>query len=85
MVGEHFKENLSPVAEARISWLGATFMRRFAVKIEDGPGDVTLQTYALNRSSSNLQIIAELDDVKQQIASGAMKIEPTREDARGGR
>jgi basic membrane protein A len=30
-------------------------------------------------------VIAELDDVKQQIASGAMKIEPTREDARGGR
>jgi hypothetical protein len=60
--GEHFKENISPAAEVRISWLGATFMRRFAVKIEDGPGDVTLQTYALNRSSSNLEIIAELDD-----------------------
>ncbi|MDB5397946.1 MAG: family transporter substrate-binding protein [Rhodospirillales bacterium] len=30
-------------------------------------------------------VIAELDDVKQQIASGAIKIEPTREDARGGR
>jgi hypothetical protein len=62
MAGEHFKENISPAAEARISWLGATFMRRFAVKIEDDPGDVMLQTYALNRSSSNIQIIAELDD-----------------------
>ena len=60
--GEHFKENISPAAEARISWLGATFMRRFAVKIEDDPGDVMLQTYALNRSSSNMEIIAELDD-----------------------
>ena len=62
MAGEHFKENISPAAEARISWLGATFMRRFAVKIEDDPGEVMLQTYALNRSSSNIQIIAELDD-----------------------
>ncbi len=62
MAGEHFKENISPAAEARISWLGATFMRRFAVKIEDDPGEVMLQTYALNRSSSNMEIIAELDD-----------------------
>src|ERR1700737_2982022 len=62
MAGEHFKGNISPAAETRISWLGATFMRRFAVKIEDDPGDVMLQTYALNRSSSSIQIIAEIDD-----------------------
>lgn len=65
MAGEHFRENISPAAEARISWLGATFMRRFGVKIEDGPDDVTLQTYALNRASSNVQIIAELDDHRE--------------------
>jgi basic membrane protein A len=29
-------------------------------------------------------VITELDDIKKQIASGALKIEPTREDARGG-
>ena len=62
IAGEHFKENISPTAEARISWLGATFVRRFAVKIEDDPGDVMLQTYALSRPSNNTQIVAELDD-----------------------
>ena len=62
IAGEHFKENISPAAEAKISWLGATFVRRFAVKIEDDTGDVTLQTHALNRPSSDNQIIAELDD-----------------------
>lgn len=62
VAGEHFKENISPAAEARISWLGATFMRRFAVKVEDDTDDVTLRTYALSRPSSGTQIIAELDD-----------------------
>jgi hypothetical protein len=60
IAGEHFKQNISPAAEARISWLGATFKSRFAAKIEDDPDDVMLQTYALNRPSSNIQIIAEL-------------------------
>ena len=59
--GAHFKENISPTAEVRISWLGATFMRRFAVKVEYGIDDVTLRTYVLIRSSANSQIIAELD------------------------
>jgi hypothetical protein len=58
---EHFKEDVSSMAEVRISWLGATFMRRFAVKIEDDPGDATLRTYALNRPSSDIEITAELD------------------------
>lgn len=62
VAGGHFKENISPGAEARISWLGATFMRRFAVKVEDDTDDVTLQTHALSRSSGNTQIIAELHD-----------------------
>jgi hypothetical protein len=62
VASRHFKENISSAAEARISWLGAAFMRRFAVKVEDGTDEVTLQTYALSRSSSDTQIIAELDD-----------------------
>jgi hypothetical protein len=62
IAAEHFKENILPAAEVRISWLGATFMRRFAVKIEDDPSDVILQTYALNRASNSTQIIAEFDD-----------------------
>lgn len=62
VAGRHFKENISSAAEVRISWLGATFMRRFAVKVEDDTVDVTLQTHALRRPSSDTQIIAELDD-----------------------
>jgi hypothetical protein len=62
VAGEHFKENISPAAEARISWLGATFMGRFAGKVEDDPDEATLHTYALSRASTNTQIIAELDD-----------------------
>ena len=65
MAAEHFKENISPAAEARISWLGATFLRRFAAKIEDDPDDVMLQTYALNKPSSNFQILAGLDDHRE--------------------
>ena len=62
VAGKHFKENISPGAEVRISWLGATFMRRFAAKVEDDTDDVTLQTYALSGPSGDTQIIAELDD-----------------------
>jgi len=62
VAGRYFKEDISSAAEARISWLGATFMRRFAVKVEDDADDVTLQIHALGRSSSDTQIITELDD-----------------------
>jgi hypothetical protein len=62
VAADHFKENISPGAKARISWLGATFTRRFAAKVEGDANEVTLQTYALTRSSRDLEIIAELDD-----------------------
>jgi hypothetical protein len=64
IASQRFKENTLPTAEVKISWLGATFMRRFAVKIEDdtNDNDVALQIHALNRASSNSQIIAELHD-----------------------
>jgi hypothetical protein len=62
VAGKYFKENISPAAEVRISWLGATFMRHFAVKIEDNTDDVTLQTYTLSRASTDTQIVAEFDD-----------------------
>jgi hypothetical protein len=62
VAGAHFKENISSAAEVRISWLGATFMRHFAVKVEDDTDDVTLQIYALSRPSSATEIVAELDD-----------------------
>jgi len=59
---DHFNENIAPGAEVRISWLGATFMRRFAVKIEEDAGQATLQTYDLTRPSRDDQIVAELGD-----------------------
>jgi hypothetical protein len=62
VVSKYFKENISPAAEVKISWLGATFMRHFAVKVEDNTDDVTLQTYTLSRASTNTQIVAEFDD-----------------------
>jgi hypothetical protein len=60
IAGERFRESTSPSAEVRISWLGATFVRRFAVKIEDDINDVALQIHALTRASTDNQIIAEL-------------------------
>lgn len=62
VAGKYFKENISPAAEVRISWLGATFMRRFAVKVEDNTDDVTLQTYTLSRASTGTQIVVEFGD-----------------------
>jgi hypothetical protein len=62
IASQRFRENTSPAAEVRISWLGATFMRRFAVEIEDDTNDVALQIHALNRASSDNQIMAELHD-----------------------
>jgi hypothetical protein len=62
VANEYFKENISPAAEVKISWLGATFMRRFAVKVEDNTDDETLQTHTLSRASTDTQIVAEFDD-----------------------
>jgi len=62
IASQRFRENTSPAAEVKISWLGATFMRRFAVKIEDDANDVALQIHALNKASSDNQLIAELHD-----------------------
>jgi hypothetical protein len=62
VAGAHFKENISSAAEVRISWLGATFMRNFAVKVEDGADDVRLEIHALSRPSSSTEIVAELGD-----------------------
>ena len=62
IASQRFRENTSAAAEVRISWLGATFMRRFAVKVEDDTNVVAHQIHALNRASSDDQIIAELHD-----------------------
>lgn len=58
---EHFKEDITPTADVKISWLGASFARRFAVKIE-AAGVTSLQTYSLRSPSNDREIIAELGD-----------------------
>lgn len=59
---QYFKEDISPTADVRISWLGARFSQRYVVKIEGEAGDVTLQSYTLTRPSNDNQIIAALND-----------------------
>jgi hypothetical protein len=56
---EHFREDIAPTADVKISWLGATFVRRFAMKVE-AAGITSLQTYFLKGPSNNTEIIAEL-------------------------
>lgn len=57
---EHFKEDISSSATVRISWLGATFARRFAGKVEDDAGDASLQSYVLDAAASDRDILARL-------------------------
>lgn len=56
---EHFKEDIAPTAEVNISWLGASFVRRFAGKVE-AAGVTSLQTHLLRSPSNDRAIIAEL-------------------------
>ena len=58
---EHFKEDIRPGAHVRISWLGATFVRRFASKVE-AARDTSLQTFVLQSPSNDREIITELGD-----------------------
>ena len=57
---DHFREDISSGAAVRISWLGATFARRFAGKIEDDLGGATLQTHVLDVTASDRDILAKL-------------------------
>jgi hypothetical protein len=62
LAGEHFKENITPSADVRIAWLGATFMRRFVTKVEDASSETTIQFHTLLRLSRDRHIIDDLDD-----------------------
>ncbi|MES2600351.1 MAG: hypothetical protein V4602_06015 [Pseudomonadota bacterium] len=62
LAGEYFKENIAPSADVRIAWLGATFMRHFAIKIEDASSETTIQFHTLLRLSRDRHIIDDLDD-----------------------
>jgi hypothetical protein len=58
---EHFREDIAPTADVQISWLGATFVRRFAMKVEaEAAGTTSLQAYFLKNPSKNSELIAEL-------------------------
>ena len=59
MAREHFKEDITPAADVKISWLGASFVRRFAVKVE-AAGVTLLQAYLLRSPPNDRDIIAEL-------------------------
>ncbi|MCP1845493.1 hypothetical protein ACVIHI_009040 [Bradyrhizobium sp. USDA 4524] len=56
---DHFKEDITSSAPVRISWLGATFVRRFAVKVETAVNRC-LQTCILKTLSNDDEIIGEL-------------------------
>ena len=59
VASEHFREDLAPTAPVKISWLGATFARRFAVKVETAD-DTSLQPHVLNKPANSAQILAQL-------------------------
>ena len=56
---EYFKEDITPKADVKIAWLGASFVRRFAVKVE-AAGVTSLQTHSLRSPSNDREIIAEI-------------------------
>lgn len=58
---DHFKEDITPTADVKISWLGATFVRRFAIKVE-AAGVTSLRTHSLSSPSNDKEIMAQLGD-----------------------
>ncbi|MBN9584146.1 MAG: hypothetical protein J0G34_01995 [Afipia sp.] len=60
--GEYFREDIAPGAEVRILWIGATFMRRYAVKTESVAIHTAVRFHTLRRSSADKQIIDALGD-----------------------
>jgi hypothetical protein len=60
VAGKHFKEDIAPGAQVKISWLGASFVRRFAVKVEATTEDASLQAYILKSPASDTEIIGAL-------------------------
>jgi hypothetical protein len=58
---EHFKEDVSSLAEVRIYWLGATFRQRFLQKVEEDGNGAILRTFVLRKPSRDAEILAELN------------------------
>lgn len=60
VAGKFFLESISPTREVKISWLGANFAGRFAVKVERYSVTPSLRVYTLNRVSRSIGIAEEL-------------------------
>lgn len=60
--GEYFREDIAPGAEVRILWIGATFMRRYAVKAESVAIHTAVRFHTLRRPSADKHIIDALGD-----------------------
>ena len=58
---EHFTEDITSSAAVRISWLGATFARRFMAKVEDDLSGASLQAWVLTAASSDKELLAKQD------------------------
>ncbi|KWV55253.1 hypothetical protein AS156_06130 [Bradyrhizobium macuxiense] len=56
---DHFKEDITSTARIKMAWLGATFVRKFAAKVE-GADATPLQTYMLQSSANNDEFVREL-------------------------
>jgi hypothetical protein len=63
--GDHFREDASPRSVVKISWLGATFRRRFVSMIEDAAARVTLGAFAVSRPARAAEIAAALGDRRE--------------------
>lgn len=60
VVAAYFKVDTSPRADVRISWLGATFLQRFAIKREIEPDDFAFQAHRLVRPADDFALLKEL-------------------------
>ncbi|MES5486334.1 hypothetical protein QMZ05_26560 [Bradyrhizobium sp. INPA03-11B] len=56
---DHFKEDITSTARVKMAWLGATFVRQFAAKVE-GVDATPLQTYILQSSANIDELVGEL-------------------------
>ena len=59
---EHFKENIAPIAEVRILWIGASFTHRYATKTENAAVHAAVRFHTLRKPSRDNDIIEELGD-----------------------
>lgn len=57
---DHFRRTTAPAAAVRITWLGAAFSEHFVPKTEPNHGSSLLRSHTVQRTSRDIEIIAEL-------------------------